>query len=73
MLKFHHDNAKPHVANKVKDYLNDQSFVIMDHLTYSPDLAPSDFWLFNYVKQRLEDQNSCKRPLISGLKELNFI
>ena len=52
-LKFHHDNARPHVAKKVKDYLNDQNFVIMDQPPYSPDLAPSDFLLFDYVKQRL--------------------
>lgn len=57
-LKFHHDNARPHVAKKVIDYLNDQNFVIMDHPPYSPDLAPSDFWLFDYIKQRLDDHTS---------------
>ncbi len=25
----------------------------MDHPPYSPDLAPSDFWLFVYIRERL--------------------
>ena len=25
----------------------------MNHPPYSPDLAPSDFWLFDYIKKRL--------------------
>ena len=53
-MKFHHDNAKPHIAKSVITYLNEQNFIIMDHPSYSPDLAPSDFWLFDYIKQRLK-------------------
>lgn len=55
-LKFHHDNARPHVHSSVKSYLEKENFIIMDHPPYSPDLAPSDFWLFDYVKQRLDSQ-----------------
>ena len=29
--------------------------VSMEHLPYSPDLAPCDFWLFGYIKQQLVD------------------
>ena len=32
----------------------------MDHPTYSPELAPCDFWLFDYIKQRLSDHASVK-------------
>ena len=32
----------------------------MDHPPYSPDLAPSDFWLFDYIKQRLDDHTSAE-------------
>ena len=32
----------------------------MDHPPYSPDLAPCDFWLFDYIKQRLSDHTSVK-------------
>jgi len=30
---------------------------VLSHPPYSPDLAPSDFWLFNYIKTRLSDHN----------------
>ena len=33
----------------------------MDHPPYSPDLAPSDFWLFDYIKQRLDEHKDVKR------------
>ena len=32
----------------------------MDHPAYSPDLAPSDFWLFDYIKQLLDDHTSAE-------------
>ena len=28
----------------------------MEHPPYSPDLAPSDFWLFDYIKRNLGTQ-----------------
>ena len=52
-MKFHHDNARPHVHKGVVEYLKEQNFTIIDHPPYSPDLAPSDFWLFSYIKERL--------------------
>ncbi len=45
-LKFHHDNARPHIHHLVVGLLEAEKFVIMDHPPYSPDLAPCDFWLF---------------------------
>ena len=59
-IKFHHDNARPHVHQSVVTLLNDQKFVIMKHPPYSPDLAPCDFWLFDYIKSRLGSHNSAK-------------
>ena len=29
----------------------------MPHPRYSPDLAPCDFWLFDYIKTNLKDYN----------------
>jgi hypothetical protein len=34
--------------------------VIIDHPPYSPDLAPCDYWLFDFVKQRLNEQEEFK-------------
>ena len=32
----------------------------MDHLLYSPDLKPSDFLLFDYIKERLTSNPGAK-------------
>ena len=32
----------------------------MPHPPYSPDLAPSDFWLFGYLKQQLNSYSDSK-------------
>ena len=56
-LKCHHDNARLHTHRDVVAFLEAHEFTIMDHLPYSPDLAPWDFWLFDYIKQRLSDQH----------------
>ena len=55
-LKYHHDNARPHIHSSVKSYLEDRNFIIMNHPPYSPDFALSDFWLFYYIKKRLPTQ-----------------
>ena len=57
-LKFHHDNARPHVHKDVKKYLESQNLTVMSHPPYSPDLAPCDFWLNSYIKQRLSNHSS---------------
>ena len=53
-MKILHDNAKPHVAKIVKEYLNNEGLTIIDHPPYSPDLAPCDFWLFSRLKHGLD-------------------
>jgi len=32
-------------------------FTVVPHSTYSPDLAPSDFWLFPKLKETLKGQH----------------
>lgn len=54
-IKFHHDNARPHMSKLVTGYLKSQKYILMKHPPYSPDLAPCDFWLFDYIKSRLSD------------------
>ena len=42
----------------------------MPHPQYSPDLAPSDFWLFGYLKRQLDsysDSKSLQRAVIKAL------
>jgi histone-lysine N-methyltransferase SETMAR len=57
-MKILHDNARPHVHENVKNFLNTNHMTIIDHPAYSPDLAPCDFWLFNEIKKRLPDRTS---------------
>lgn len=57
-IKLLHDNAKPHVALEVKNFLKDEGLAVMPHPPYSPDLSPCDFWLFDYIKRNLEDHQN---------------
>ncbi|GBP90765.1 Mariner Mos1 transposase [Eumeta japonica] len=41
-----HDNARPHVAVPVKNYLKTLDWEVLPHPPYSPDIAPSDYHLF---------------------------
>ena len=71
-IKLLHDNAKPHVARSVLDYLNDQKVGLIDHPPYSHDLAPSDYWLFDHLKKHQvdhEDEKSLNKQLTRILKE----
>jgi hypothetical protein len=36
--------------------MSDNHFLHVPHPPYNPDLAPSDFWLFGYVKTGLVGQ-----------------
>ncbi|KAA6366131.1 MAG: putative Mariner Mos1 transposase [Streblomastix strix] len=47
------DNAPAHNANITKEYIQNSIFERVDHPPYSPDLAPSDFWLFGEMKGRM--------------------
>ncbi len=50
-----HDNARPHVANVVKTYLETLKWEVLSHPPYSPDLAPTDYHLFRSMTHGLED------------------
>ena len=47
----HHDNASPHKAKIVKDYIEEQELQVLPNPPYSPNLAPCDFWLFPTLKE----------------------
>lgn len=48
-----HDNATVHKAAKIRPIVQECSLVEIDHPPYSPDLAPSDFYLFRLLKKHL--------------------
>jgi hypothetical protein len=45
--RLHHDNALSHTSLVVQQFLAEKSFPVITQPLYSPDLAPSDFWLFH--------------------------
>jgi transposase len=49
----HHDNALSHTAMAVQQFLAKNNIPIVSYPPYSPDLAPSDFWLFATLKMGL--------------------
>lgn len=69
-----HDNARPHNSQKTRDLIDSFGWEVLDHAPYSPDLAPSDFHLFRYLKhhlggQRFNDDNEVKAAVNSWLSE----
>ncbi|XKL59606.1 hypothetical protein PGB90_000622 [Kerria lacca] len=64
-----------HSALSVKWFLAKYNIPVLDHLPYSPDLAPCDFYLFPKVKStlkgtRLESVEAEKEKTARVLKEL---
>jgi len=49
-----HDNASAHRALATQKKLACWGFQCLDHPTYSPDLAPSDYHLFPGLKKQLK-------------------
>ncbi|GFV91616.1 hypothetical protein TNCV_4761811 [Trichonephila clavipes] len=47
----HHDNARPHCSAQTWDVMGKLKFITVPQPSYSPDLAPSDFWLFPKLKE----------------------
>jgi len=53
---FHHDNAPDHKSVLAMGKLRDLHYELLEHPPYSPDLAPSDFYLFPKLKFFLTGQ-----------------
>ncbi|UYV72622.1 hypothetical protein LAZ67_10000088 [Cordylochernes scorpioides] len=48
-----HDDARPHVENLTIETINKLNFKVLIHPPYSPDLAPSDFYVYGHFKRFL--------------------
>ncbi|GBP43002.1 Histone-lysine N-methyltransferase SETMAR [Eumeta japonica] len=64
------DNASVHTARVSSQALKDTGFSEIDHPPYSPDLAPSDYFLFSNLKKELRgrrfvDDNQMKMAVES--------
>jgi hypothetical protein len=64
-----HDNARPHTAARTRALLEHFNWELSDHPPYSPDLAPIDYHLFNYLKICLGSQHSNNNgEIMDGVK-----
>ena len=64
-----HDNAPVHTAAVAKDAVKKCDFQEIEHPPYSPDLAPSDYYLFSKLKKDLrgrkfDDDDEVKRAVM---------
>ena len=50
----HWDNARPHKSSQTQKVISKVGLKELPHPPYSPDIAPSDFFLFGYLKSRLK-------------------
>ena len=51
------DNAPSHSSFASQDAIAASGFSLLPHPPYSPDLAPSDFYLFRHLKKHLKGNN----------------
>ena len=50
---FHQDNAPAHKSTLAMAAIRECGFQLIEHPPYSPDLAPSDYYLFLKMKKEL--------------------
>ena len=55
-MLFHQDNALVHISIIAMAKINELKFKLLPHAPYSPDLAPSDYFLFPILKKWLGGQ-----------------
>jgi hypothetical protein len=63
-----HDNGRLHKAPCTRALLDHFDWELFGHPPYSPDLAPSDSHLFNYLKNWLVSQRFNNDELMEGVK-----
>jgi histone-lysine N-methyltransferase SETMAR len=64
-----HGNARPHTTARIRTLLEHFNRELFDDPPYSPDLAPSDYYLFTHLKNCLGSQRfSNKEEMMEGVK-----
>ena len=73
---FHQDNAPVHNSVLLTDYLTDMGINTVPHPPNSPDLAPSDFWLFPKLRgcryETIEEMKEAVTKVIDTLTQKDF-
>ncbi|GFX91780.1 histone-lysine N-methyltransferase SETMAR [Trichonephila clavipes] len=69
---FHQDNARPHTSLVTHQKLLQLEWDAMSHSTYSPDLAPSDYYLFRSLQNFLDGKTFTSNEEIKNHLEQFF-
>jgi len=64
----HHDNAPAHTALSVRQFLATKQITLLEHPAYSPDLAPSDFFLLK--GRHFDDIDDIRSNTTAALKAI---
>lgn len=69
----HYDNAPAHISLLVREFLSKNSINVIPQTPYSPDLVPSDYFLFPKLKlllqgRRFESVGEIQRNSLTKLK-----
>jgi histone-lysine N-methyltransferase SETMAR len=72
----HMDNAPAHNSRRSQERIEATKAKRLPHPAYSPDLAPSDFFLFGYLKEKLTDisctnRDELKSAIVSLFEEID--
>ncbi|GFV60578.1 histone-lysine N-methyltransferase SETMAR [Trichonephila clavipes] len=55
-IMFHHNSAQPHTVMVTQQKLNALGWEVLGHPLYSPDIAPSDYYVFKYLQNFITDK-----------------
>ena len=53
-ILFHQDNAPAHTSRIARAAIHEAGFELLERPAYSPDLVPSDYYLFPKLKSQLK-------------------
>jgi histone-lysine N-methyltransferase SETMAR len=54
MWQLHHDNAPAHSSQLIQVFLAKHNIPMVQQATYTPDMAPCNFWLIPHLKMQLK-------------------
>jgi hypothetical protein len=67
-VRFHQDNARPHIAHVTTDLINEFGWDTVTHPHCSPDIAPSDYHPFPEFKKHLGGTHFRTTEELKGFK-----